>query len=102
MTMVAEQWETIAIRTTRAKAQDFERARIELGFQSRAQYLWFLHTARRGGNDMTELEKDVLRQLAHYGNLKPTDPTPDTAKLATHVQRSGKDGIDAVEKALEK
>lgn len=100
--MAEGQWETIAIRTTRAMAQEFERARLLLGFQSRAAYLWFLHVARRGGNDMTQLEKEVLLELAHYGNLKSIESTPTTQKLAQYVGRSGTDGVDAVEKALEK
>lgn len=88
---------TLAIRTQSGMAAEFELARKSLGFPSRAAYVWFLHLARKGADNMASGELDVLLELGHHGNFKFNEITPSTDRMGQFVRRS----IDDVEKILE-
>ena len=100
--MVGPKSVTLAIKTSPAMAAEFEQARKAAGFQSRAQYFWFLHMARKGAEMISESEKRLLLELGHYGNVRFHEPTPslDDPRLI-HQFSGGSDGLSAAAKALE-
>ena len=96
------QYETIAVKVPKKLALEFESARRLLGFPSRAAYLWHLHLSHKGAEIMSDTDRNILLELAHYGNFKFHEATPDTARLALQTLRqSTPELVDQIEKGLE-